>query len=93
MAIARIQEMVARTREYQAAVVLAESKIPTAIAAAFRTGQLRAKRQLGLRKEPIAKNPRPASRMARTPTASVVLHGSRSIEAWETDGGDCDGTK
>ncbi len=42
-AIARLQEMKALTRENQAAVVLAEVQIPAAMAAAYRSGQLRAK--------------------------------------------------
>ena len=41
MAVAREQEMVALTREYQAEIVLAEAEIPSAMAAAFRNGQLR----------------------------------------------------
>jgi uncharacterized protein YqfA (UPF0365 family) len=41
MAVARAQEMVALTRENYAAVVLAEAKIPPAIAEAFRSGNLR----------------------------------------------------
>lgn len=41
LASARVQEMVALTRENQAAVVLAEAQIPAAIAHAFRNGQLR----------------------------------------------------
>lgn len=40
MAVAREQEMVASTREYQAEIVLAQAKIPAAIATAFRDGQL-----------------------------------------------------
>lgn len=42
MAIAREQEMVALTREHQAAVVLAEAGLPSAIADAYRSGNLRA---------------------------------------------------
>ncbi len=40
MAVAREQEMVALTRENQAKVVLAEARIPEAMAAAFRVGNL-----------------------------------------------------
>ncbi|MGD9856937.1 MAG: flotillin-like protein FloA [Planctomycetaceae bacterium] len=93
MAVAGEQEMIALTREHQAAVVLAEAQIPTAIAAAFRAGQLRAKRQFGQRQESTTKSPRRPSRMARPPGASVALYGSRSIETWEAEGGDFGGTK
>ena len=41
MAVATEQQMVARTKENQAAVVLAEAGIPEAMAVAFREGQLR----------------------------------------------------
>ena len=50
-AIARQQEMVALTRERHAALILAEAQLPPAIAAAFRAGQLRTKRQPGLGRE------------------------------------------
>ena len=39
-AVARTQEMVSLTAEYQAQLTLAESRIPPAVAAAFRAGQL-----------------------------------------------------
>ena len=42
MAVARLQEMTALTRENEAAVVLAEAQIPTAVADAYRLGNLRA---------------------------------------------------
>jgi uncharacterized protein YqfA (UPF0365 family) len=41
MAVARAQEMLALTRQNYAALVLAEAKIPPAIAEAYRTGNLR----------------------------------------------------
>lgn len=41
MAVARLQEMTALTRENEAAVVLAEAQIPLAVAGSFRTGNLR----------------------------------------------------
>lgn len=43
MAIAKEQEMKALTQQYRADVVLQEAKIPSAIAAAYRLGQLRVK--------------------------------------------------
>ncbi len=41
MAVARGQEMIARQRQNEAALVLAEAQIPAAIADAYRTGNLR----------------------------------------------------
>ena len=40
MAIARFQEMVARVTEFRAAFVLADAKVPVALAGAFRAGRL-----------------------------------------------------
>lgn len=51
MAVARVQEMLALTKEHEAAVVLAEARIPSAVAAAYRDGQLRAAPQTGGRIE------------------------------------------
>ncbi len=73
MAVSREQQMIALTQEHRAAVVLAEALIPSAIAEAFRAGQLRAKRQSGLRNERREKTPMPATGVFRTSSISTAL--------------------
>ena len=66
MAVARQQEMIALTREREAEVVLAEAEIPRAVAAAFRTGQLRARRSPVRRVNRFETSPLPIDHIARS---------------------------
>lgn len=89
MAVALHQEMIALTKQNEAAVVLAEAEIPAAIAVAFRAGQLRAMRPPVHHRKQLAKGPQsqPPSRVRTETLASPMARGSRGIEAWESEGG------
>jgi hypothetical protein len=88
-AIALQQEMKAKVTESRAMLVLAEAKIPRAIALAFRAGQFYAKRSPICHSELLAPTPAPASRVVRAtfPLDESPLH--CDIDAWETEGGAC----
>ncbi|GAB5442496.1 MAG: flotillin-like protein FloA [Fuerstiella sp.] len=85
MAVARRQEMVALTRENEAAVVLAEADIPSAIAAAFRRGQMRAANS-GRSQKPCRST---RSFIHESDRRRIAANSSTadSTEAWETEGG------
>ena len=87
MALARQQEMQALTKEYEALVVLAEAQIPSAIAAAFRDGQLHS-RPTRRDYQPPRLRIHPELKSHSRPTeASGKSSAARVLEAWETEGG------
>ncbi len=86
MAVAREQEMIALTKEYEAAVILAEAEIPSAISMAFRAGQLRARPQPP---NYVSAPSRSRAKVVRAAVATTPLRKSKSLEAWETEGGSC----
>lgn len=91
-AIASTHEMLALTRQNQAALVLAEVRIFSAIAEAFRAGQLRAAHPPGVHRESSGKNPRTANHIARIPAASIVLHDPGSTGSRDTVNDSSDNT-
>lgn len=83
MAVANEHEMMAKTRENEARVILAEAEIPSAIAAAYRAGQLRANRPAGQRPNTI-RNPSYNGSPNTQPTLdSRAQYPGRGIEAWQ----------
>ena len=92
MAVAREQEMVALTREKEAAVVRAEAGIPSAVATTFRRGQLRAgpsPRRIQMTYQSTRRVRREVKRTRVASTSSTT----DSVEAWETEGGSCEGRR
>jgi uncharacterized protein YqfA (UPF0365 family) len=86
-AIAFRQEMKAKVTERQAMLVLAEAEVPAAIAKALRAGRFHTRHSAGKRIKPREASARSASQVflvTRPPAGSQT---SRSIEAWETEGG------
>lgn len=80
MAVAREQEMVALTREKEATVVLAEADIPTAMAAAFRSGQLRTI-PLARRIQTTCRSTRRVARQISRPRFTSTISTADSAEA------------
>ncbi|MCA9037528.1 MAG: flotillin-like FloA family protein, partial [Planctomycetaceae bacterium] len=90
MAVAREQEMVALTRENEAAVVRAEADVPSAIATAFRRGQLRVRhhpRRIQTVGQSSLSDAGSRTGKLRLPSVSS---GSNTTDAWETEGGACE---
>jgi uncharacterized protein YqfA (UPF0365 family) len=86
-AVAWQQEMKAQLTQRRALLVLAEAEVPTAIAMAFRAGQLRSNRSPVLRGSRFEAGSRAAGRTVQATLAGTNARQSRSIETWENEGG------
>jgi uncharacterized protein YqfA (UPF0365 family) len=89
MAIARTQEMLALTSERQAGLILAESQLPPALAAAFRAGRIRAVTSRNGTGKSGSASEQSTSRKNQSSRAAPEWRLATQVEAWETEGGKC----